>query len=40
MHTVTVFVYILIAILFAPLVWLVWFALDELFSPTRARLAR
>jgi hypothetical protein len=40
MESVTVFVYILIAVLIAPALWFVWFGLDELFRPTRPRLAR
>jgi hypothetical protein len=40
MESVTVFVYVLIAVLIAPVAWLVWFGLDELIRPARPRVAR
>jgi hypothetical protein len=40
MATVTVFEYILIATLLAPVIWVVWFGLDELVRPARPRGAR
>ena len=37
METVTVFVYIVVAMLLAPAIWFVWFGLDELFNPPGPR---
>ena len=37
MESVTVLVYVLIALLAAPVAWLVWFGLDELLRPAQAR---
>ena len=37
MESVTVFVYIVIAVLIAPVAWFVWFGLDELLRPVRRR---
>jgi hypothetical protein len=39
-ETVTVLVYVLIAILFAPVIWVLWFGLDELMRPARPKAAR
>ena len=39
METVTVFVYILVAVLLAPAIWFAWFGLDELLNPARSRRA-
>jgi hypothetical protein len=40
METVTVFVYVVVGVLFAPMIWLLWFGLDELIRPVRPRSAR
>lgn len=40
MESVTVFVYVLIGVLIAPVAWFVWFGLDELLRPSRPRFAR
>jgi len=40
MESLTVFWYVLIAVLFAPVVWVAWFALDEVVRPARPRGAR
>jgi hypothetical protein len=40
MATVTVFEYILIVALLAPVIWFVWFGLDEVVRPARPRGAR
>ena len=37
METVTVFVYILVAVLLAPAIWFVWFGLDELLDRAGSR---
>jgi hypothetical protein len=40
MATVTIFEYGVIALLLAPLAWLLWFGLDELVRPARPRAHR
>jgi hypothetical protein len=40
MELLTVFWYVVIAVLLLPAVWLVWFGLDELVRPARPRTAR
>ncbi len=40
MESLTVFWYVVIAVLFAPVVWVAWFALDEVVRPGRPRGAR
>ena len=40
MESLTVFWYVVIAVLIAPALWVAWFALDELVRPVRPRGAR
>jgi len=37
MESVTVFVYVVIAVLIAPVAWFAWFGFDELLRPARPR---
>lgn len=40
MESMTVFWYVVLAVLLLPAGWLVWFGLDELVRPARPRAAR
>jgi hypothetical protein len=39
MESVTVFVYVVLALVAAPVAWFVWFVLDEIFRPAQTRSA-